>query len=46
MKIYVVVVEALRKIEKKVKTQFIIEIDSFLSARPCLPPLNVNALFF
>jgi hypothetical protein len=38
MKIYVVIVEAFRKIENKVKTQFIIEIDGFLSAPPRLPP--------
>jgi len=45
MKIHVVIVEALRKIENKVKTQFIIEIDGFLGAPPPSPsPIVVGFL--
>jgi hypothetical protein len=44
MKIYVAVVEALRRNERQGETQFIIEIDGFLSS-PTLPPLNANVFF-
>ncbi len=43
--LYVAAVEALRKNERQGETQFIIEIDGFLSSPPP-PPLNVNVFIF
>ncbi len=42
-KIYVAAVEALRKKERQDETQFITNIDGFLSF---IPPLNSNVLFW